>query len=172
MGLVQLNIFHSNFSTLLWSYYQSSKFTKRSFFGLFKSRDRTIIYYDRHSLGCLFFTDLLIMKLAVDNNRKKVTPITYNIYIYIYIYIYIFIYLYIVEPAKLNNFSFPSTSPLKINGRLPGYIEHLSTLNIEHQILACRTYLTCLHWVSWTDLKLFTADQKFIQNMLNDRNMD
>ena len=34
----------------------------------------------------------------------------------------------------LNNFSCPGTLPLTINGRLPGYIEHLSTLNIEHQI--------------------------------------
>ena len=38
----------------------------------------------------------------------------------------------------LNNVSCPGTLPLKINGRLPGYIEHLSTLNIEHQICSRR----------------------------------
>ena len=68
-------------------------------------------------------------------------------------------YYYIEHLHTLNNFSCPSTLPLKINGRLPGYIKHLSTLNIEHQICSRRPNLTCLLWTFCTDLKVFTENE-------------
>ena len=53
---------------------------------------------------------------------------------YIYIYMYIYSGTCQIEHLRtLNNFSCPGTLPLKITGRRPGYIEHLSTLNFEHQ---------------------------------------
>ena len=67
--------------------------------------------------------------------------------------------VYIEHLRALKNFSYPGTLPLKINGRLPGYIEHLSTLNIEHQICSRRPHLTCLLWTVCTDLKLFSENE-------------